>query len=65
MKSDFEIYLIVSRMDAWIARVDEIKLILAVNLEAERKVAQLEYMGWLELIVDVYSMYHSTLSLLH
>lgn len=40
-KKDFDIYLLVSRTAPWIARVDEIKSALAVNVEAERKIAQL------------------------
>jgi dynactin 1 len=41
LRSDFEIYLSVSGTAPWIARIDEIKSALAVNVEAERKVAQL------------------------
>ena len=41
LRSDFEFYLLVSGMAPWIARVDEIKSALSVNVEAERKIAQL------------------------
>ena len=41
MRSDFKIYLSVSGTAPWIVRVDKIKAALSVNVEAERKVAQL------------------------
>ena len=41
LRSDFDIYLSVSGTAPWITRVDEIKSALAINVETERKIAQL------------------------